>query len=198
MGAKKFQLIVWCVCIAASACIFAGDEPRTSKLYYNKNFAFCVDSPADWSYADSFTRNGAIFAPKRLGGVSLPPRISVGAYVDQPSESGNGAQTLDENIQSSIESLRKHGSAIDVLILKTKEIILQNLPARSLTLEYRDAKSGQQWFKEEIDLMNEKKIVYFLELECSPKDAAPLQAVFDSLIHSFRLKCDRKGETRTE
>jgi hypothetical protein len=189
--------MVCCLCISVvCASISADDKSQEQKSYSNKNFDFCIHFPANWSSSESYTRNGATLAPNDATAFSLSPRITVGAHMDQPSQTGNGPQTLDENIQSSVDSLREYGSALDIQILKKDAITLQHLPAGSITLKYRDSHSGDEWFVKDVNLIDHKNIVYFAELKCHPKDAVALESIFDALVQSLRLQCKRK--TRTE
>jgi hypothetical protein len=175
--------------------IIADDQAQKQKSYSNKNFDFCINVPSNWSYGESLTRNGATLTPNDSRGFSVPPRITVGAHANQPSETEHRPQTLDENIQSSIDSLREYGAATDIRILKKEEITLQQLPARVITIQYRDSQSGHEWFVKDVNLIDRENIVYFAELKCSPKDAAVLEPIFDALAHGFHLQCRKKART---
>jgi hypothetical protein len=176
--------------------ISADDKAQEPKSYFNKNFEFCVHFPSDWSSSESFTRNGVTLAPDKQTAFSLPPRITLGAHVNQPSKTGNGSQALDENIQSYVDSLREYGSAVDVQILRKDEITLEGLPGSRITLKYRDSHSGKEWFAKDVNLIDRNNTVYFAELKCHPKDAGALESIFDALLRSLRLQC--KGKSRTE
>jgi len=189
--------MVCCLCISVvCASISADDKSQIQKLYSNKNFDFCIHLSADWSSSESYTRNGVTLAPNNTTAFSLPPRITVGAHVDQPSQTGDGPQTLDENIQSIVDSLREYGSALDIQILKKNAMTLQRLPARAITFKYRDSHAGDEWFVKDVNVIDQKNIVYFAELKCHPKDAVALESIFDALVQGLRLHC--KSKTRTE
>ncbi|HWZ55756.1 MAG TPA: hypothetical protein VNZ63_06770 [Verrucomicrobiae bacterium] len=194
---RFLQSMVCFLCISAMcASISADDKSKDQKSYANKNFDFCIHFPANWTSSESYSRNGATLAPSNAKAFSLPPRISVGARVDQPSQTGNGPQTLDENIQSSIDSLREYGSALDIQVLKKDAITIQRLPARAITLKYRDSHSEDEWFVKDVNLIDHQNTVYFAELKCHPKDAIALESIFDALVQSLRLQC--RSRTRTE
>lgn len=190
MGALKVLpwLIIGCALIVCAAST-PDNEHRPNHRYFNVNFHFCVDIPSTWSYGESYTRNGATLAPKDKQAFLLPPRINVGAHANQPSENDGRPQTLDENIQSVVTSLREYASATDIQIIKTEDLTLQGLPARVVTLQYRDSQSHEQWFLKDLNLIDQRNIVYFLELKCQTKDAVALSAVFDSMVKSLRLGC---------
>jgi hypothetical protein len=189
--------MVCCLSISiVCASISADDKSQVQKLYSNKNFDFCIHFPGNWSSSESYTRNGVTLAPNNASAFSLPPRITVGAHIDQPSQTSNGPQTLDENIQSSVDSLREYGSVSDIQILKKDVMTLQRLPARAITLKYRDSHSGDEWFVKDINLIDQKNVVYFAELKCHPKDTVALESIFDALVQSLRLQCKRKTRTQ--
>src|SRR6267154_2613887 len=132
--------MVYCSCmLVASVSIIADDQAQKQKSYSNKNFDFCINVLSNWSYGESFSRNGATLTPNDSRAFSLPPRITVGAHANQPSEREHRPQTLDENIQSSVDSLREYGAALDIRILRKEEITLQQLPARVIAVQYRDS-----------------------------------------------------------
>jgi len=182
--------------VPAFASISADDRSQKLKRYYNKNFDFCVEFPPNWTYQESFTRNGATFAPSDRRAFSLPPQISVGAHIDQPSENEDRPQTLDENVQSGIDSLRRYGLAEDLQITRQEDLVIQGLPARMVALQYRDPKSNKQWFSKDMNVIDQRHIVYFVELKCHLQDAGSLEPIFDSLVHSFRLQCRGKSKAR--
>lgn len=190
------KLAVCLLCLLAVCPYTSGARPNKSKQYYNKNFDFCLALPSTWTYQESFTRNGAIFAPSNARTFSRQPQITVGAHIDQPSEQGDRPQTLDENVQSGIDSLRKYASAEGLRITKREDLVIQGLPARIVALQYEDTKSNEQWFSKDLNVIDQRHIVYFVELKCHPKDAAALERIFDALVRSLRLQC--KIKTRTE
>src|SRR5690242_9415188 len=195
LGLKESKRLAIClVCLLACAYALGGAPPEKSKQYHNENFDFCLQFPSTWTYQESFTRNGAGFAPKDGSFAVMHASISVGAHTDQPSETGT-PQTVDQNIQAVAESLRKYDAAVDIQILKREELTLQGLPARTVTLRYRNSQSGEDRFLKDINLVDDKNIVYFLELECHPNDGAALLPVFDRIVKSLRLAC-RKNSPR--
>jgi hypothetical protein len=190
---RFLQWIVCCLCISfVSVSVSADEKSVEQKPYFNKNFDFCIQVPANWFSSESYTGNGVTLAPRKLKAFSLAPRITVGAHINQPSKIGNGSQTLDENIQSSVDSLREYGSARDIQIVKRDAMTVERLPAGLITLKYRDSQSGNEWFVKDVNLIDQNNTVYFAELKCHPKDAVALESIFDALLQSFRIQCKGK------
>jgi len=191
-------LLHWTLCCLSASVLYVAispvDKAQERKSYFNKNFEFCVHFPSDWSSSEPYTRTGVTLAPDKQAAFSLPPRIALGAHMNQPSQTGNGSQTLDENIQSYVDSLREYGSAVDIQILRKDEITLGDLPGKSIVLKYRDSHSGKEWFAKDFNLIDGNNTVYFAELKCHPKDAVTLESIFDALLRSLRLQC--KGKSR--
>jgi len=186
--------LISCLFIAL-VCAAAEDSPGR-KYYANRKFEFCVQRPANWSLSESFTRNGATMAPGNVTAFSRPPRITVGAHMNQPNQSGSEPQTLDENVQAIVDSLKEYGAAQDVQVLKKDGLTLQGLRAQAITLKFTDKSSENQWFQKDVNLIDQANTVYFVELKCHPKDAGVLEPVFDELVQSLRIRCNNK--TRPE
>jgi len=187
--------LTYCILAGATISAAAGGQATKQQTYFNRNYKFCVRVPANWSQGEPFTRNGAVLSPNDTKAFSAPPRITVGAYPDQPSETEDRPQTLDENIQSVVNSLKQYGSAVDIRILKNDKETLQNLDAQTISLQYRESNTGQEWFTKDVNLIDGHRIVYFVELKCHPKDAGALESIFDDVVKSLRLECN--GKTRT-
>lgn len=184
---KEFFCLLAC-------CLFTMAAMGQTK-YMNRNYDYCIQVPQGWSGGESFTQNGAILTPRNSQTYVLPPRIAVGARANQPSEqAGDRPQTLDEMIQMEVDSLQKYGSAKDLHIIQQKQLTVMGLPARAVTIQYTNSQSRAQWLLEDMNVVDQKNVVYFVELKCHPKDAATLGPIYDMIVSSLRLHC--KSEER--
>lgn len=190
---KSKQLAICLLCLVAWACALDGAPANRSKQYYNKNFDFCLQFPSTWTYQESFTRNGAIFAPSDARTFSRQPQITVGAHINQRFEENGPSQTLEDIFNSGVHSLREYDRADEITVVAKKNLTIDGFPALATTIQYKQ--SGKEWFDKDVNLIDKKQIVYFAELKCHPKDAAVLEAIFDAAVRSLRLQCSK---TRTK
>jgi hypothetical protein len=162
-------------------------------LYRNEQFSFCIHYPSQWHQSVPFTKNGITLAPRPVKNYILKPTVTIGARINQSSEtSDNQPQTLEDIFNSGIRALREYGGVGEVTVLGKEIIRLQGFNALATSIRYRDSDSGNEWFDKDVNLIDQNNVVYFMELKCHPDDAATLLATFDAMVKTLRLTCGRK------
>ena len=193
---KPLQVALsWFLCIATISV--AAEKAPQYQHYVNRRFSYCINFHKTWQLSESMTQNGVTLTPKSAEVFAHLPRISVGAHANQPSQDGRHPQTLDENIQAVVESLKEYGSAENIQVLDQHTSVLQGLPAKTITLRFSDRRSNSEWFLKDANLIDAGNVVYFIELRCHPKDAVILEPIFDELVQSLHIQCKSHSSGRT-
>lgn len=182
-------------CCVLTASLMGQSAKRT--VYRNKDYQFCVSLPRGWVGGESFTKNGITLTPTNANRYKRAPQITVGARINQPSEQNDERpQTLKEDVDSIIPALREYDAAENVQIIKEIDTTIQMVPARSIALQYRNSRTGEDWSIKHTELIDRKEIVYFIELTCDPKDAEALSVICEGVVKSLRIHCEGRGAAK--
>ena len=193
---KQLTCVLACCCILAAS--LEAQPPRRKTVYENKNFQFCISVPSGWEGGEPFTQNGIVLAPRSSKLYFRPPQMTIGARVNQPSEQNEQRpQTLKENIDSIIQSLQQYGAAENLQIIKETDATVQGVPARSITLRYRDASSGDDWVVKDLNFIDRGNVVYFVELRFHPRDLDALTSIWEAVVQSLRIHCGGTKSTKS-
>jgi hypothetical protein len=121
---------------------------------------------------------------------AVTPQIMVGAHVNQSSEQDDKKpQTLAETVESIGKDLRQYGAAENLHVINKEVTSLQGLPAQSITLKYRDGRSGKEWMIKDFTIIDKQQIVYFVELKCQPEDTTTMSDVWRAVVRSLHIHC---------
>lgn len=161
-----------------------------SRHYFNANYNFCVDYPANWQTSEPFDRNAVALIPPGVQG-DPGTEITVGGRVDQPSQHDEARpETLDEIWASGVKALTEYGKATAVSVIEQKRLSLAGYPALATRYEYM--KNGQRWNGQQFLLLTRSRAVFELTLSCHPDELSQLMPVFDAVVRSFKIQCDPK------
>lgn len=171
----------------------AQSKPATgarSRHYFDANYNFCVDYPANWQTWEPFDRNAVALLPPGVQGYPST-EITVGGRVNQPSETDETrGETLQEIWDSGVKSLAKYGKASSISVVEQKQTSLAGYPALATKYEYTEG--GQRWHVQEIVFITRSQAVFELALTCHPEEVQKLTPVFDAIVRSFKIQCDPK------
>jgi hypothetical protein len=122
----------------------------------------------------------------------IEPKITVGARINQPStQNEQRGQTLDEIMNDTSANLEKYSNAIDIRVIEDKKWNLGGFIARSITLQYTDSQTKIEWYFADTNVIDGAGIVYFIELESSPKNALQLKSTYNAVVNSLNFECAR-------
>lgn len=139
---------------------------------------------------EAFTQNGVSLTPLDASSFHSPPRIVVGARVNQPSENDETrSRTLQEDSEFGINSLREYGGADEVRILDRQSTKVQGYPALLTSVRYKKGALKEVWQSFDLTILTQDGTIFFIELECHPDDLLKLRPTFEHLQKSFKLRC---------
>lgn len=178
------------VFVCLMVCSF---HAQGQSVYKNKNFGFSVIQPKGWSRQEAFDKNGVIFDPPNAGLAS--PDITIGARVNQPSESAPGrSQTVDEILNTFQESFEEDNQVEKISILRKEHIIVAGMDAGIINIEYTDRKTGQERYVIEADAIHPSGAVYFVGLECDQRESARMTPIFEGVLRSLTVRKNPHGK----
>ena len=170
----------------------AQDKPKAgtaSRHYFNPNYNFCIDYPANWQTSEPFDHDAVALVPHHVQGYPHT-EITVGGRVNQPSEKETRGETLEENWDSGRKALAESGKVTNVAVIEQMHISLAGYPALATKYEYTE--NGQRWYVQEITFLTGSQAVFELALTCHPEEVEKLTPVFDEVVRSFKAQCDPK------
>ena len=205
---EKFRFCAFCLLILVVSCTLvcltgaldrptdfngqskdspAGGQPPHYKEYHNQRFNFSFQYPEQWDITEPFTENGAVIKPKR--GPHLP-ELSVAGEIVQADQTGR-AQTLEEEFESRVASLRKnrpHASHhINNIVVVKKELTnFQGFPAIASTITYDI--DDQSWIDEGIMFhVSDDFYSFGISFSCHPEELSVFQPAYNNVVHTFRF-----------
>jgi len=176
--------------VLGSVSTQASDAENTAwKSYRNAHYNFSVRYPDGWSKDEGFDKNGVRLAPNAESRFHLPPELSAGGAVGQPSEvDETRSRNIEEDFQSGLNALKDSAHVLNLVVLSKKATSIQGLRAIVSTTRYEDSSSGHVWFDKKILIHSDgDSPTYHLALHCSPDDAAVLVPLFDKIGKTFRI-----------
>jgi hypothetical protein len=161
--------------------------PYEYKKYHNEHLNFSFEYPGQWEIKEDVKGGGVTIAPKL--GPNLP-RIGVRSAEVQLDQGGT-PRTLEEDFETSLELLK--GYRFDathhiekVRIVKREPTTFQGLPAIFRKVTY--TVGGKNWVDEGFILRGEDNHYSFgVAVICRGEELPAFQAVFDTVIRSFRF-----------
>jgi hypothetical protein len=150
----------------------------------------CVIVPSSWQrLGDVFDNLGFVVAEPHPGVDSATwPQLTVAA-IDVPAQKEvNGAASTSPSLDALVDIvLTPDGSFTSAETLQRTRMILKGHDAEIVRVRLHDAKQSDA--VEAVALIEgDEGLVYSIALRSSPQDSTRLEAVFQKVIHSWRIK----------
>jgi hypothetical protein len=196
MAKMAFCLFLWLNATWSGPSASGPQSVHQWSSYHNRRYDFCIRFPTHWQHDESLNGDGTRLAPGDQKAFRLPPLISAYGGINQPSERDETRlQDLEEIHNVLLRALAEHWNAVDVLVWQKRYITVQGVTALDSTFQYKDSSSGKIWVERSVDLIYAGD-VYSLDLKCSPEDAASLRPIFERILQSLRLHCNKQGQVK--
>lgn len=151
-----------------------------------RSVGLCVTVPAAWQrLGDVFDDLGFVVAEAHPGSDAAAwPQLTVAA-IDVPPQNNGDAPSLDSLVEI---VLTPDGSFTSAETLQRSRLVLNGSSAEIVRVRLQDEATATETIEAVALIEGDDGLVYSMALRCAPQDFTRLEAVFQKVIHSWRVQ----------
>lgn len=160
-----------------------------------RSVGLCVTVPLAWQrLGDVFDDLGFVVAEAHPGtDAAAWPQLTVAA-IDVPPQNNGDAPSLDSLVEI---VLTPDGSFTSAETLQRSRLVLNGGSAEIVRVRLRDEATDTESIEAVALVEGDDGLVYSMALRCAPQDFTRLEAVFEKVIHSWRIRPSAPSATQS-